>query len=98
MCSVALWFTSGFLKGEYMVITFPDGGTREYPDGTTFMNVAKSISEGFARKVVAARTDGGLFDLGRPVPGDCAGLRLDQAVDQEPHDALSVNVTFPAKR
>ncbi len=59
-----------------MVITFPDGGTREYPEGTTFMDVAKSISEGFAKKVLAAKTGGNMFDMAARVPGDSAVVFL----------------------
>lgn len=55
-----------------MTITFPDGGTRDFPENTTFMDVAKSISDGFARKVLAAEVDGVLYDLARMVPGDIA--------------------------
>ena len=53
-----------------MIVTFPDGSTREFPENSTFLDVAKSISEGFARKVLAARANGGLYDLTRQVPGD----------------------------
>lgn len=59
-----------------MVITFPDGGTREYPEGTTFMDVAKSISEGFAKKVLVAKAGGGLYDMSAKVPGDSAVVFL----------------------
>ncbi|MBK5271643.1 MAG: TGS domain-containing protein, partial [Bacteroidia bacterium] len=35
-------------------ITFPDGATRQYENGTTALDIAKSISEGLARKIIAA--------------------------------------------
>lgn len=35
-------------------ITLPDGAVREYEGGVSAMDVAKSISEGLARKVLAA--------------------------------------------
>jgi threonyl-tRNA synthetase len=39
-------------------ITLPDGSIREYASGVTPMDVAKSISEGFARNVISASFDG----------------------------------------
>ena len=36
-------------------ITFPDKNIREYPEGITAMEIAKSISEGLARNVLAAK-------------------------------------------
>ncbi len=36
-------------------ITLPDGSIREYDKGITAMDVAKSISEGFARNVISAK-------------------------------------------
>ena len=53
-------------------ITFPDGNVREYAAGTTAMEVAKSISEGLARSVLAAKVDGEVRDLLRPLDGDCS--------------------------
>lgn len=35
------------------------------------MDVAKSISEGLARNVLAAKVNGEVRDAGRPLPGDC---------------------------
>ena len=53
-----------------MTVTFPDGSTREFPENSTFLDVAKSISEGFARNVLAAKANGDLYDINRQVPGD----------------------------
>ena len=39
-------------------ITLPDGAVREYQDSVSAMDVAKSISEGLARKVLAAEVNG----------------------------------------
>ena len=36
-------------------VTLPDGAVKEYESGVTAMDVAKSISEGLARKVLAAK-------------------------------------------
>src|SRR5436190_4156991 len=56
-------------------ITFPDGAVREYPKGTTALEVAKSISEGLARKVLAASVNGQTWDASRPINDD-ASLQL----------------------
>src|SRR5688572_9469750 len=53
-------------------ITFPDGAVRLYEKGTTAMDIAKSISEGLARKVVAAGVNGQVWDASRPINGDAA--------------------------
>ncbi|MDO6431445.1 threonine--tRNA ligase [Flavitalea sp. BT771] len=56
-------------------ITFPDGAVREYPYGSTALDIAKSISEGLARKVLAANVNGQVWDATRPIPAD-ASLKL----------------------
>jgi threonyl-tRNA synthetase len=48
-------------------ITLPDASVREYPDGSSAMDVAKSISEGLARKVLAAEVNGSIWDASRPI-------------------------------
>ncbi|MBL0270909.1 MAG: threonine--tRNA ligase [Chitinophagaceae bacterium] len=56
-------------------ITLPDGAVREYENGTTALGVAKSISEGLARKVLAAEINGQVWDATRPIQQD-ASLKL----------------------
>ena len=51
-------------------VTLPDGAVREYEKGVTAMDVAKSISEGLARKVLAAKIDGEVWDASRPINKD----------------------------
>ena len=58
-----------------MKISFPDGATREYENGSSALDIAKSISEGLARKVLAAHVNGKVWDLGRPINDD-ATLKL----------------------
>jgi threonyl-tRNA synthetase len=53
-------------------ITFPDGAVREYEKGVTALDIAKSISEGLARKVIAASVNGQVWDLTRPINSDAA--------------------------
>lgn len=56
-------------------IQLPDGSVREMPEGSSALDVAKSISEGLARVVLAAEVDGELRDLTRPLH-DGAKLKL----------------------
>ena len=51
-------------------ITFPDGAKKEFESGVTAMDVAKSISEGLARKVIAANVNGEVWDATRPINDD----------------------------
>ena len=51
-------------------VKFPDGKVREYADGTTAMDVAKSISNSLAAKVLAAKVNGQVWDATRPLNGD----------------------------
>lgn len=56
-------------------ITLPDGSVREYPKGSSAMDVALSISEGLARNVLAAKVNGDIWDATRPISND-ATLQL----------------------
>jgi threonyl-tRNA synthetase len=56
-------------------ITLPDGSVREYEKGVSAMDVAKSISEGLARKVLAASINGEVWDATRAINDD-ASLKL----------------------
>ena len=51
-------------------ITFPDGAVREYQPGITALDIAKSISEGLAKKVLAASINGQVWDAVRPIYAD----------------------------
>ena len=53
-------------------ITFPDGAVRQYETGTTSLEIAKSIAEGLARKVLVASVDGQVWDANRPINKDAA--------------------------
>lgn len=48
-------------------ISFPDGAIREYTEGITSMDIAKSISEGLARNILAASFNGNTIDLSLPL-------------------------------
>ncbi len=56
-------------------ITFPDQNIREYPLGSTSLEIAKSISEGLARNVLSAKVNGEVWDASRPIQTD-ATLQL----------------------
>ena len=48
-------------------IQLPDGTTKEYPAGSTALDVAASISERLAQQTVAAQVDGATVDSMRPL-------------------------------
>jgi len=56
-------------------IQFPDGAVRSYEKGVTALGIAKSISEGLAKKVLAASVNGEVWDATRPINSD-ASLKL----------------------
>lgn len=53
-------------------IHFPDGAVRSYETGITPMGIAKSISEGLAKKVLAASINGQVKDASTPLHTDAA--------------------------
>ena len=55
---------------EIINITLPDGTVRQYPKGSTALDIAKSISEGLARKVLAADINGQVWDATRSINED----------------------------
>ena len=56
-------------------ITLPDASVREYEKGISALEIAKSISEGLARKVLAANINGEVWDVTRAINDD-ASLKL----------------------
>ncbi len=62
--------TNDFLIKDMIKITLPDGAVREYEQGSSAFEVAKSISEGLARKVLAAKINGEVWDAHRPIEND----------------------------
>lgn len=55
------------MSKEIVIITFPDGSVREFPKGVSALDVARSISEGLARSVIAAKVNGAVRDASRPI-------------------------------
>jgi threonyl-tRNA synthetase len=57
-------------------ITFPDGKVRQYEPGTTALEVARSISEGLAQRVLSAKVNGEVWDATRPIHSDATLMLL----------------------
>src|SRR5690606_32815008 len=55
-----------------ITLTFPDGSKREFNQGVTGAEVARSISEGLARNALAIEVDGEVWDLSRPITADAS--------------------------
>ncbi len=51
-------------------ITLPDGSIRSYNDTITAMDVAKDISEGFARNVISAKFNDTIIEVNTPLTSD----------------------------
>ncbi|UAK24152.1 threonine--tRNA ligase [Sphingomonas nostoxanthinifaciens] len=68
-------------------ISLPDGSVREVAPGTTPADIAASIGPGLAKAAIAARVDGELRDIMRPLEAD-ASLALVTAKDEK--DALEL--------
>ncbi len=51
-------------------VTLPDGAVKELPKGSSAMDVAKSISEGFARNVISAKVNNQTVEVTTPITTD----------------------------
>eukprot|EP00882_Tetradesmus_deserticola_P011378 GHRQ01012038.1.p1 GENE.GHRQ01012038.1~~GHRQ01012038.1.p1 ORF type:complete len:165 (+),score=50.11 GHRQ01012038.1:88-582(+) len=66
-----------------ITVVLPDGAKKSGIKGvTTPLGVANDISKGLAKKVVVAKVDGDVWDLFRPLEGDCS-LSLHNFDDPE---------------
>ncbi len=63
-------------------ITLPDGSVKQYETGASSLDVAKSISEGLARNVLAAKVNDQVIDAFKPLTED-ATMQLLTWNDQE---------------
>src|SRR5450631_931539 len=63
-------------------VKLPDGSTKEVPKGTTALDIAKSISPRLADAALAAKSNGDLIDLTRPLEAD-TDLRILNENDPE---------------
>ncbi|UHG89069.1 threonine--tRNA ligase [Spirosoma oryzicola] len=57
-------------QDEQIRVTLPDGSVRQYPKGSTGLDIATQISEGLARNVLAAKVNGVVQDATRPIDED----------------------------
>ncbi len=74
--------------GAPLVVTLPDGSTRPGVAGaTTPLDVCNAISKSLAKKTLVAKVDGAVWDLARPLEGDCA-LQLLSFDDAEGKEAF----------
>lgn len=77
-----------------VALTFPDGARREYPKGTTGLDIAKGISPSLAKRTVAMALDGVLADLGDPIEQDAkiefVSREDPRALELIRHDAAHV--------
>ena len=77
-----------------VALTFPDGARRDYPQGTTGLDIAKGISPSLAKRTVAMALDGNVADLADPIEKDA---KIEFVTREDPralelirHDAAHV--------
>ena len=77
-----------------ITLTFPDGSAREFPAGSTGLDVASSIAKSLAKRSVAYKLDSELKDLADPIEAD-GEIELVSRTDNDAlelirHDAAHV--------
>jgi threonyl-tRNA synthetase len=86
---------------EQLVLTLPDGSTKEAAPGTTPRAIAEAIGAGLARAAVAARISGRIVELDRPLhesgPFQVLTERDAEALDVLRHTAAHVLATAVRK-
>ena len=75
------------IMSDLISLTLPDGSVRSVARGTTGADVAASIGPGLLKAALAAKVDGEIVDLSRPIMAD-ARLALVTAKDEA--DALEL--------
>ncbi len=82
-------------------VRLPDGKALEVPRGATARDVAERIGPGLARAALAAKVDGEVVDLGRPLERDAAleiiTRRSPEALEVLRHSAAHVLATAVRK-
>lgn len=85
-----------------IVVTLPDGSTRELAAGTTGAGMAAAIGPGLARAALAVKVNGDLWDLTRPLPdGANVAIVTERDPDSLPllrHSAAHILATAVRKR
>ncbi|MBH9536806.1 threonine--tRNA ligase [Novosphingopyxis sp. YJ-S2-01] len=80
---------------EMIKITLPDGSAREVERGTTPADVAAAIGPGLAKAAIAAKVNGEMRDIGRPIEEDAelalvTNRDVDEALELARHDYAHV--------
>ncbi|MDE0932659.1 MAG: threonine--tRNA ligase [Novosphingopyxis baekryungensis] len=80
---------------EMIRITLPDGTARDVERGTTPADVAAAIGPGLAKAAIAARVNGEMRDIGRPIEEDAelalvTSRDVDDALELARHDYAHV--------
>ncbi|KAL6839149.1 hypothetical protein ACP4OV_031040 [Aristida adscensionis] len=76
------------IGGEPIKVTLPDGAIKEGKKWiSTPMDIAKEISSGLAASCLIAQVNGTLWDMGRPLEGDCE-LKLFKFDSDEGRDTF----------
>jgi len=68
-------------------ITFPDSNVREYPEGVTGLEIAKSLSQKLAKEVLSITVNNQVMDLTRSLSAD-AHIKLNIWDDEDGKDAF----------
>jgi threonyl-tRNA synthetase len=63
-------------------ITFPDGSVREFEEGVSGLDIAKSLSNSLAREVLSVNVNDELWDITRPIEQDAA-IKLNKWNDED---------------
>lgn len=74
-------------NSQEVQVQLKDGSKRSYPETVTVLEIAKSISAGLARDIVAGRINGAIVDLRTEVPQD-AVVEIVTLQDKEGIDVL----------
>ena len=88
-------------KDDEIRVTLPDGAVLDLPRGSTGGDVATRIGPGLARAALAAKVNGTVVDLGRPIEEDAAveivTRKSREALDVLRHSAAHVLATAVRK-
>ncbi len=78
---------ASYSMSEMIRVTLPDGSAREVARGTTPADIAAAIGPGLAKAAIAARVDGELRDIMRPLDSD---VKLALVTSRDEADALEL--------
>ena len=70
-----------------ITIKFPNGNTREYEKGISALGIAKSISEGLARKIISAEVNNTQIEITSPINED-SSIKLFSWEDEKGKEAF----------